>query len=135
MKKWTTIEKGIQYLREIAVVEMLYDPMFVPNNLHQDCDPEGVTSMSEIHKKSTRKVCWYTNSNVWKIGGRMEKTPSLWTDYYILKLQIPPSHAYISTISRVTDKMEKQDGILEELSLDCDEHVVVSETPVQDQDD
>jgi len=64
MKNWTTTEKGIQYLRETAVVEMLYDPMFVPNNLHQDWDPERVRSMSETHKNSTRKVRWYTSGDV-----------------------------------------------------------------------
>ena len=31
MKTWDTIEKGIQYLREIALVEMLYESNFVPN--------------------------------------------------------------------------------------------------------
>lgn len=39
MKKWNTVEKGIQYLRETALVEMLYDPMFVSNNPRQDRDP------------------------------------------------------------------------------------------------
>ena len=41
MKRWDTVEKGIQYLREIAVVEMLYDPNFVPNHPCQDHDPES----------------------------------------------------------------------------------------------
>ena len=36
LRSWNTVEKGIQYLRETAVVEMLYDPMFVPNDSHQD---------------------------------------------------------------------------------------------------
>jgi len=38
MKTWDTIEKGIQYLREIALVEMLYDPNFAPNDPHQNHD-------------------------------------------------------------------------------------------------
>lgn len=55
--------------------------------------------------------------------------------------QLPPSHASISAISKVTEslnKMEKkQDIILEELSLliNSDEPVVVSETLDEDHDD
>ena len=29
-KKWTSMEKGIHYLREYAVVEMLHSPTFIP---------------------------------------------------------------------------------------------------------
>ena len=54
MKTWDAIEKGIQYLREIAVVEMLYDPNFVPNDPHQNHDPEGVRMMPDIWQKLTR---------------------------------------------------------------------------------
>ena len=38
MKTWDTIEKGIQYLREIALVEMLYDSNFSPNDPRQNHD-------------------------------------------------------------------------------------------------
>lgn len=54
MKKWNTIEKGIQYLRETAMVEMLYDPIFVPNDPSQHHDPERVRSMPDIWQKLTR---------------------------------------------------------------------------------
>ena len=54
MKKWDTIEKGIQYLREIAVVEMLYDPNFVPNNPCQEHDPERVRMTPGIWWKLRR---------------------------------------------------------------------------------
>ena len=37
-KTWNTIEKGIQYLREIALVEMLYESNFVPNDPRQNHD-------------------------------------------------------------------------------------------------
>ena len=36
MKSWKTVEKGIQYLRETAVVETLYDATFVSNS-HIHC--------------------------------------------------------------------------------------------------
>jgi len=54
MKKWTTIEKGIQYSRETSVVEMSYDPKFAPNKPCQDHDPEGVRSTSNTWWKLTR---------------------------------------------------------------------------------
>ena len=45
---WDTIEKGIQYLREIAMVETLYDPNFAPNDPHQNHDPERVRTTPDI---------------------------------------------------------------------------------------
>ena len=38
MKMWDTTVKGIQYLREIALVEMLYDSNFAPNDPRQNHD-------------------------------------------------------------------------------------------------
>ena len=54
MKTWNTIEKGIQYLREIALVEMLYESNFAPNDPHQNHDPERVRATPEIWQKLTR---------------------------------------------------------------------------------
>ena len=54
MKTWDTIEKGIQYLREIALVEMLYDSNFAPNDPRQNHDPERVRTTPEIWQKLTR---------------------------------------------------------------------------------
>ena len=54
VKKWDTTEKDIQYLREIAVVEMLYDPNFVPNNPCQEHDPERVRMTPGIWWKLRR---------------------------------------------------------------------------------
>jgi len=54
VKMWDTIEKGIQYLREIAMVEMLYDPSFAPNDPRQNHDPERVRTTSDIQQKLTR---------------------------------------------------------------------------------
>lgn len=34
VNKWTTIEKGIHYLKELAMVEMLYDPTFILDDPH-----------------------------------------------------------------------------------------------------
>ena len=54
MKMRDIIEKGIQYLREIAMVEMLYDPSFAPNDPRQNHDPERVRTTSDIQQKLTR---------------------------------------------------------------------------------
>lgn len=54
MKTWDTIEKGIQYLREIALVEMLYDSNFAPNDPRQNHDPERVRTTPDIWQKLTR---------------------------------------------------------------------------------
>ena len=71
MKTWDTIEKGIQYLRKIALVEMLYDPNFAPNDPRQNHDPERVRTTPDIWQKltksSTRKICPHTSSNIRQI--------------------------------------------------------------------
>jgi len=54
MKKWDTAEKGIQYLRDIAVVEMVYDPNFAPNDPRQGHDLERVRTTRDIWQKLTR---------------------------------------------------------------------------------
>lgn len=56
IKKWTTVEKDIYYLRELPVVEVLHDPMFIPDNPHQDHDPERVTCAPSMWQKFTRTV-------------------------------------------------------------------------------
>ena len=71
MKMRDIIEKGIQYLREIALVEMLYDPNFAPNDPRQNHDPERVRTTPEIWQKltksSTRKIRPHTSSNIRQI--------------------------------------------------------------------
>ena len=41
-RKWTDTEKGIHYLREHAVVEMLHSPTFIPDEPNQKHDTERV---------------------------------------------------------------------------------------------
>ena len=58
IKKWTTMEKGIHYLRQFSVVEILRDPTFIPDDPHQEHDPERVRctlcvrNSQELHQKS-----------------------------------------------------------------------------------
>jgi len=48
--------------------------------------------------------------------------------------KLPPSHASTSAISKVTNRLDKVDDELS-LLINCDESVVVSEAPDEDQDD
>lgn len=54
MREWNTVEKGIQYLRETAMVETLYVPTFIRNDPCQGHDPEKVKSTPDIWQKLTR---------------------------------------------------------------------------------
>lgn len=54
IKKWTSTEKGIHYLRELAVVAMLHDPTFIPDNPHQEHDPERDMCAPSMWKKFIR---------------------------------------------------------------------------------
>jgi len=128
-------------------VELLYDPMFVPNDLHKDHDTERVMSTPKIWQKLTRTAPErYVVSLVAMIDRYKDRNRTSPIFELILTLQnleqkLPPSHASISAICHMTerlDKMEKkQDGMLEELSLliNCDEPVVVSETTDENQND
>jgi len=40
-RKWIDMEKGIRYMREYAVVEMLRSPTLIPNEPDQEYDPES----------------------------------------------------------------------------------------------
>ena len=41
-RKWIDMEKGIRYLREHTMVEMLHSPTFIPDEHDQEHDPERV---------------------------------------------------------------------------------------------
>lgn len=145
LRTWNTVEKGIQYLRGTAVVEMLFDPTFVPNDPHQDHEIE--VSTPKIWQKLTRTAPErYVVSLVAMIDRYKDRNRTSPIFELILTLQnleqkLPPSHASISAICHMTerlDKMEKkQDGMLEELSLviNHDEPMAISETCDEDQDD
>lgn len=54
LKKWTIREKGIHYLREFAMIKMLHDPTSIPENLHQEHDPErGRYTPSQVCGKNS----------------------------------------------------------------------------------
>jgi len=41
IKKWTTMEKGILYLKECTMVEMLQSSTFIPDDPNQKLDPDS----------------------------------------------------------------------------------------------
>ena len=61
METWDAIEKGIQYLREIAWVEMLYDSNFSPNDPRQNHDRESHSSLNPIRVCSPFTFGEYTS--------------------------------------------------------------------------
>ena len=140
IKKWDTIEKVIQYLREIAMVEILYDPNFVPNNPCQDHDPDRVRTMPDIWQKLTRIAPERYVATLVATFGRYEeqqRRPLVFELIITLlnyEQQLPPTHTSISATSKVTDRL---DEVQEQVSLliNCDEPIVVSETLDEDQDD
>jgi len=139
MKKWNTIEKGIQYLTEIAVVEMLYYPVFVPNDPRQDHDPERVRGTPDIWQKFTRTAPERYTGTLAAMLDRYEDQQRPPVFELILMLQnfeqkLLPSNAFISAISQVTDRLDKKQEQLS-LLINHDEPVVVSETLDEDQDD
>lgn len=140
VNKWNMVEKGAQYLRETAVVEMLYEPTFVSNYPRQDRDPERVRRTPDIWQKLTRTAPERYASTLAAIFDKysdQQRRPPVFE--LIITLQnfvqkLPLSHASISAISQVTDSL---DEMQEQLSLliNREEHVVVSETLDEDQDD
>ena len=57
-RKLTDMEKGIHYLREHTLVEMLHSPTFIPDEPDQEHDPERVRctrNMWRIFTKTTPK--------------------------------------------------------------------------------
>ncbi|XP_049649568.1 uncharacterized protein LOC126035258 isoform X3 [Accipiter gentilis] len=61
--KWTTMERGIQYLRELAVLEEIYND---PENAQSPTDPDEVqcTHVAEVSTKCTTNICQLIGSNV-----------------------------------------------------------------------
>ncbi len=48
------MEKGIRYLREHAVVEMLHSPTFIPDKPDQEHDPERVQCTPNMWRTFTK---------------------------------------------------------------------------------
>ena len=53
-KKWTATKKGSHYFREWAMVEMLHDTTFIPDNPNQEHGPERVRYIPNMWRKFTR---------------------------------------------------------------------------------
>ncbi|XP_048786349.1 uncharacterized protein LOC125686424 [Lagopus muta] len=132
MKKWDTVEKGIQYLREIGVVEMLYDPDFVPNHPQQNRDPERVRTTPEIWQKIVTTAPDKYAATLTSACDRyqeQQRTPLIYE--LIVTLQnyeqlLSPIHSAVAAISRMTEQVSQL--------INRDKPVAVSETLDEDQD-
>ncbi|XP_048786377.1 uncharacterized protein LOC125686442 [Lagopus muta] len=139
MTKWDTVEKGIQYLREIGVVEMFYDPNFVPHHPRQDRHTEKVRTTPEISQKLVTTAPDKYASTLMSACDRykeQQRTPLV--DELILTLQnyeqlLPPTHAAVAGISQVTDQLNEVRKQVSQL-ITRDKPVAVSETLDEDQD-
>ena len=139
MKTWDTIAKGIQYLREIALVEMLYDSNFAPNDPRQNHDPERVRTTPEIWQKLMRAAPdRYTLTLVATFHRYEDQQRRPLVFELILTLQnyeqhLPPTHVSISAVSELANRLgEVQEQV--SLLINRDEPVVVSVTFDEDQD-
>ena len=67
--KWTTVERGIQYLRELAMLEVIYDDL---NNEQLSRDPDEVKCTRPMWRKFVQSApSSYANSltiMTWKDG-------------------------------------------------------------------
>lgn len=138
MKTWDTIEKGIQYLREITLVEMLYESNFAPNDPHQNHDPEGVRTTPDIRQKLTRAAPErYTPTLVatfhtYKDQQRRPLVFELILTLHNYEQHLPLTHVSISAVSELANRLgEVQEQV--SLLINRDEPVVVSEKLDEDQ--
>ncbi|XP_072186313.1 uncharacterized protein [Excalfactoria chinensis] len=121
LKKWNTAEEGIQCLREMAVAEMLYDPMFVPEDPHDGHDPEKVSTTPEIWKKLIRSAPDRYASVLLAAANRyeeMDRRPQIFE--LILALQntestLAPTRASIAAICQVGNRLDQVERILDGL--------------------
>ena len=128
MKTWDTIEKGIQYLREIALVEMLYDSSFDPNDPFQNHGPERVRTTPDIWQKLTRAAADRYAPTLVATFHRYEdqqRRPLVFE--LILTLQnyeqhLPPTHISISAVTEFANRLQEQLSLL----INRDESIVVS---------
>ena len=107
------------------MVELLYDPMFVPNDLHKDHDTERVMSTPKIWQKLTRtSPKRYAGSVVvmFNIYEDLNRRPPIFET--ILTLQnleqnLPPSHASISAICQMAERLDKMEKSQDNMQKQC----------------
>jgi len=109
-KKWTDTEKGIHYLREYAVVEMLQSPIFIPDEPDQGHDPERVRHTPNLWRIFTKTAPGRYASTFAAIYGRGERRPLI--NEVINKLQdfelhLKPLRACVSAITKVAEKLDR----------------------------
>ncbi|GAB0208672.1 hypothetical protein GRJ2_003332900 [Grus japonensis] len=108
--KRTTMERGIQYLRELAVQEMFF---YDPDNVQLPTDPDEVQCtrlMAEVSTERTIIICQLTGSNrlekrrVWKSNGEWRLT----VDYRGLNEVTPPMSAAVPDMLELQYELESK---------------------------
>ncbi|XP_021236236.1 uncharacterized protein LOC110389699 [Numida meleagris] len=122
-KKWTTMEKGIQYLRECAVVEMLHDPGFIPDDPNQEHDPERIRCTPDMWHPFTRTAPEKYAGTLSAMYGRGERRPpmgELISRLHDFEIHLTPLQVYASATVKVTERLDRlesdHDDIIEELT-------------------
>jgi len=141
-KKWTDMKKGICYLREYAVVEMLHSPTFIPDEPDQEHDPERVRCTPNMWCIFTKTAPERYASTFAAMYGRGERRPlinELINTLQDFELHLTSLRTCISAITKVAEKLDRlqnNQGIIDKLStvLNADESMVVSDTSNGDQD-
>ena len=74
-KKWIDMEKGIRYLREYAVVEMLRSPTFISDKSVKEHNPERVRCTPNMWRIFTKTAPERYASTFAAMYGRGERRP------------------------------------------------------------
>ncbi|GAB0209767.1 hypothetical protein GRJ2_003442400 [Grus japonensis] len=72
--KWTTMERGIQYLRELAVQEMVY---YDPDNVQLPTDPDEVQCTQPMWRKFVRSAPSSYANSLAVIDWKSEEAPTV----------------------------------------------------------
>ena len=108
VKKWTAMEKGIHYLRECTMVEMLHDCTFIPDP-NQEHDLERVRCTPSLWHMFTRTAPERYASTLAAMYGRGQKRPllnGLINRLHDTELLLTPLRACVSVTAKETEKLD-----------------------------
>ncbi|KAK4811016.1 hypothetical protein QYF61_015720 [Mycteria americana] len=103
--KWTTMEKGIQYLRELAVLDMIYGD---PDNKKLPKDPDEVRCTRPMWRKLVRNVPSLCANSLailtWKDGGGLTVDEA---DSHLWEYEESISSSLVSTLEKLFRKFQR----------------------------
>lgn len=125
VKKWTAMEKGIHYMRECTMVEMLHDCTFIPDP-NQEHDLERVRCTPSLWHMFTRTAPERYASTLAAMYGRGERRSllnELISRLHDFKVHLTPIRACVSATEKLTEKLHRmesnQENIMDDLSTVC----------------